>query len=143
MSWNSWKEVINLILVESFGMYDVEIEMAHCSLTFRDCTKLTPRPVIVAFLHWDDANTILSNARRAPKNNPPKDKVGGSMEVFIDQLYSPKVSEARKEALKKWWQIKQKHPGWSVFLKYPARIFVRRPEDDHPEHIKNNKINDL
>ena len=65
------------------------------------------------------------------------------MEVFIDQLYSPKVSEARQEALKKRWQIKQKHPDWSVFLKYPARIFVRRPEDDHPEHIKDDKINDL
>ena len=28
-SWNSFKEVINLILVESFGMYDVEIERTH------------------------------------------------------------------------------------------------------------------
>ena len=142
-SWNSCEEVINLILVESLGMYDVEIERAHCSPTFRDYTKSTPRPVIVAFLRWDDANTILSNARRALKKSPPKDKVGGSMKVFIDQLYSPKVSEARQEALKKRWQIKQKHPDWSVFLKYPARIFVRRPEDDHPEHIKDDKINDL
>ena len=142
-SWNSCKEVINLILVESFGMYDVEIERAHRSPTFRDYTKSTPRPVIVAFLRWDDANTILSNARRALKSNPPKDKVGGSMKVFIDQLYSPKVSEARQEALKKRWQIKQKHPDWSVFLKYPARIFVRRPEDDHPEHIKDDKIKNL
>ena len=32
-SWNSCKEVINLILVESFGMYDVEIERAHRSPT--------------------------------------------------------------------------------------------------------------
>ena len=30
-SWNSCKEVINLILVESFGMYDVKIERAHRS----------------------------------------------------------------------------------------------------------------
>ena len=65
------------------------------------------------------------------------------MKVFIDQSYSPNVSEARQEALKKRWQIKQKHPDWSVFLKYPARIFVRCPEDDHPEHIKDDKINDL
>ena len=143
MSWNSCKEVINLILVGSFSMYDVEIERAHHSLTFHDYTKSTPRPVIVAFLHWNDVNTILSNARRALKNNPPKDKVGSSMKVFIDQLYSPKVSEARQKALKKWWQIKQKHPDWSVFLKYPAQIFVRHPEDDHPEHIKDNKINNL
>ena len=39
------------------------------------------------------------------------------MEVFMDQLYSPKVSEARQEALEKRWQIKQKHLDWSVFLK--------------------------
>ena len=57
--------------------------------SFRDYTKSTPRPIIVAFLRWDDANTILSNARRALKNNPSKYKVGGSMKVFIDQLYSP------------------------------------------------------
>ena len=74
-SWNSCKEVINLILVESFGMYDVEIERAHRSPTFRDYTKSTPRPVIVAFLHWDDANTILFNARRALKNNHLKIKL--------------------------------------------------------------------
>ena len=51
-SWNSCKEVINLILVESFGMYDVEIARAHRSPTFRDYTKSTPRPIIVAFLRW-------------------------------------------------------------------------------------------
>ena len=34
------------------------------------------------------------------KNNLPTDKIGGGMEVFTDQLYSPKVSEARQEALK-------------------------------------------
>ena len=94
MSWNSCKEVINLILLESFGIYDVEIERAHPSSIFHDYTKSTPRPIIVAFLRWDNANTTLSNARRALKNNPPKDKVGGSMKVFIDQLYSPNVSEA-------------------------------------------------
>ena len=124
-------------------MYDVKIERGHHSLTFRDYTKLTRRPIIVAFLHWNNANTILSDARRALNNNPSKDKLGSSMKVFIDQLYSLKVSEARQEALKKWWQIKQKHPDWSVFLKDPARIIVRRPKDDHPEHIKDNKINDL
>ena len=38
-SWNSCEEVINLLLVESFGMYDVAIERAHRSPTFRDYTK--------------------------------------------------------------------------------------------------------
>ena len=64
---------------------------------FHDYTKSTPRPIIVAFLPWDDANTILSNAQRALKNNPPKDKVGGSMEAFIDQLRSPKFLRLDKK----------------------------------------------
>ena len=78
----------------------VEIERSQHSPTFRDYTKSTLRPIIVAFLCWDNANTILSNAPRALMNNLPRDKIGGSMEVFIDQLYSPKISEARHEALK-------------------------------------------
>ena len=93
---NLVRVVFGQTLVESFVMYDVKIEGAHRSPTFRDQTKSTPRPIIVAFLRWDDANTILSNARRALKNNPPGDKIDGSMEVFIDQLYSPKVSEAKQ-----------------------------------------------
>ena len=97
------------------------------------CLGLSCRTRLFSIYYgWNDVNTILSNARRALKNNPPKDKVGGSMEVFIDQLYSPKVSEARQEALKKRWQIKQKHPDWSVFLKYPARIFVKTPRGRSP-----------
>ena len=38
-SWNSCKELINLILVDSFRMADVEIERAHCSPTMRDFSK--------------------------------------------------------------------------------------------------------
>ena len=57
-SWNSCKELINLILVDSFGMADVEIESAHRSPTTRDFSKATLRPIVVSFLRWEDANTI-------------------------------------------------------------------------------------
>ena len=142
-SWNSCKELINLILVDSFGMADVEIERAHHSPTTRDFSKVTPRPIVVSFLCWEDTNTIRSKAPRAMKHNPPRGNDGTMLNVFVDQMYSPKITEARNEALKKQWQIKQKHPNWSVFPKYPARTFVKRPGDDHPEYIKDDKLKDL
>ena len=46
-SWNSCKELINLIRVDSFGMADVETERAYRSPTTRDLSKATPRPIIV------------------------------------------------------------------------------------------------
>ena len=142
-SWNSCKELINLILVDSFGMADVEIERAHRSPTMRDFSKATPRPIVLSFLSWEDANTIRSKAPRAMKHNPPKRKDCTVLDVSVDQMCSPKISEAGNEALKKRWQIKQKHPNWSVFFKYPARIFVKRPGDDHPEYMKDDKLKDL
>ena len=35
-SWNICKELIDLILVDLFGMADVENERAHCSSTMRE-----------------------------------------------------------------------------------------------------------
>ena len=124
-------------------MADVEIERAHHSPTMRDFSKATPRPIVVSFLRWEDANTIRSKAPRAMKHNPPKEKDGTLLDVFVDKMYSPKITETRNEALKKRWQIKQKHPNWSVFLMYPAGIFVKRPGDDHPEYIKDYKLKNL
>ena len=77
------------------------------------------------------------------KYNPPKGRDGTLLDVFVDQMYSPKITEASNEALKKRWQIKQKHPNWSVFLKNSARIFVKRPGDDLPEYTKDDKLKDL
>ena len=113
-------------------MADVEIERAHHSPTTRDFSKATPKPIVVSFLRWADANTIRSKAPKAMKHNPPKGKDGT---VFVDQMYSPKIAEARNKASKKRWQIKQKHPNWSVFLKDSARIFVKRPGDDRISRI--------
>ena len=49
-SCSSCKGLINLILVDSFWMADVEIERAHRSLTTRDFSKATLRPIVVSFL---------------------------------------------------------------------------------------------
>ena len=99
-SWNSCKELINVIPVDSFGMADVEIERAHRSPTTRNFSNATPRPIVVSFLRWEDANTIRSKAPRAIKCHPPKGKDGTVLDVFVDQMCSPKITEARNEALK-------------------------------------------
>ena len=80
-------------------MADVEIERAHRSPTTRDISKATPRPIVVSFLHCEDANTVISKAPRAIKYNPPKRKDGTVLDVFIDQIYSPKITESRNKAL--------------------------------------------
>ena len=48
-SWNSCKELINLILVDSFGMADEEIERAHRSPTMRDFSKATQDLLLCRF----------------------------------------------------------------------------------------------
>ena len=106
-------------------MENVNIERAHHSPAVRDPYKETPRPIIVAFFHWEDANTILFQAPKVLKGNPVKAKDGSTLRVFVDQLYSPKVTQERKKAMTKRWQIKQEHPEWTVFIKYSARIFVK------------------
>ena len=60
-------------------MEDVNIERAHRSPAVRDPNKETPRPIIVAFLHWDDANTVLFQVLKLQKATLFKQK--------MEQLY--------------------------------------------------------
>ena len=139
-SWSSCKILINSILLKYFNMENANIERAHRSPTVRDPNKETPRPVVVAFLHWEDANTILFQAPKVLKSNPVKAKDGSTLRVFVDQPYSPKITQERKKAMIKRWQIKQEHPELTVFIKYPARIFVKENEDDKPRLFKDSNI---
>ena len=82
-------------------MADVKIERAHRSPTKRDLSKATPTPIVVSFLRWEDVNTVRSKAPQAMKHNPPNRKDGTVLDVFVDQMYSPKITEARNEDLKK------------------------------------------
>ena len=109
-SWSSCKILINSILLKYFNMENVNIERAHHSPAVRDPNKETPRPIIVVFLHWEDANTILFQAPEVLKGNPVKAKDGSTLCVFVDQLYSPKIIQERKKAMTKRWQFKQEHP---------------------------------
>ena len=119
-SWSSCKILINSILSKYFNMENVNIERAHRSPAVRDPNKETPRPIIVAFIHWA--------------------KDGSTLRVLVDQLYSPKITQESKKAMTKRWQIKQEHPEWTVFIKYPSRIFVKENEDDKPRLFKDSNI---
>ena len=104
-SWSSCKILINSILSKCFNMENVNIERAHRSPAVRDPNKETPRPIIVAFLHWEDVNTVLFQAPKVLKSNPVKAKDGSTLRVLVDQLYSPRITQERKKSITKRRQI--------------------------------------
>lgn len=67
-------------------------------------------------------------------------KDGSAIGIFVDQLYSPNVTQERKKAMNKRWQIKQEHQEWIVFIKYPARIFMKESQDDESRLFKDINI---
>ena len=73
-SWSSCKILINAILSKYFNLEYVNIEQAHRPPAVRDPNKETTRPIIVAFLHWDDANTVLLKPPKVLESNPVKAK---------------------------------------------------------------------
>ena len=45
-------------------------------------------------------------------------------------MYSPKITLLRQKALQKRKELKKENPSWVITLKYPARIFVKKHEND-------------
>ena len=84
---------------------------------------------MVQFLRWEDANTVLTYASDVLKKNPFKDEKGGTIPIFIEQTYSPEISRQRQQALLVRKHLKNDFPEAVVFLKYPARLYIRYAED--------------
>ena len=79
----------------------MEIQRAHRSPTMFQPGKANPRPIIVAFLRWEIANELLFKSPPTLKNMPYKDPINGQESaVYVEQLYSPKMSKLRQQALK-------------------------------------------
>ena len=111
----------------------MEIQRAHRSPTMLQPAKTNPRPIIVAFLRWEIANDILFKSPSTLKNMPYKDPINGQESVvYVEQLHSPKVSKLRQQASKVRRDLKDKNPRWPVFLRYPAKMFVKRSPEDTP-----------
>ena len=53
----------------------------------------------------------------------------GTIPIFTEQMYSPEVSRQRQQALLVRKHLKNDFPEAVVFLKYPARLYIRYAED--------------
>ena len=151
--WEHCKELILQFLRDHFRIcHNVEIEWAHQSSSYIKPHSIGPRPIIVAFLRWEDANHILSLAPKVLHENPlqletetpdcsqasRQAEVEGAEQsrrkksayIYIDQMYSPKITLLRQKALQKRKELKKENPSWVITLKYLARIFVKKHEND-------------
>ena len=129
-SWQNCKLFISNFISNHLGLRQrMEIERAHRSPSVRDHNRAVRRLIIVQFLRWEDANIVLTYASKALKKNPFKDEKGGTIPIFIEQMYSPEISRQRKQALLVRKHLKNVFPEAVVFLKYHARLYIRYAED--------------
>ena len=47
-------------------------------------------------------------------------------------MYIPRVTALHNQALVARKQLKQDHPDWIVFMKYPAKLYVKTEETAEP-----------
>ena len=65
-----------------------------------------------------------------------------AVQIFIEPLYSPKVAKQRKDMFRVRYKLKQKHPSWDMFLRFPAKL-VRRARDRSVKIISQDVINSV
>ena len=88
-----------------------------------------PRPIYVGIQSCKTANEILRRAKMLKENPFVQD--GNEVKLFIEQMYSPNVSQEHKVALHVRWSLKKANAKWIVYLKYPARTFYETEEGGH------------
>ena len=135
-SWSECKELVAKLLREHLDMPSAveDVERAHRSPTALHPERKTPRPIFVAFLRWTTANEVVSKSPSSLKKKPWRDEVTNSViPIFMEQMFSPNVSKLRQQALKKCRELKDENPSWTVFLRYPAKLFYKQNEEDRPQ----------
>ena len=80
-----------------------------------------PRPILVAFKSWKVAAEVLKKAKMLKDNSYLYE--GNEFNIYIEQMYSPAVTQEQKTALRVRLSLKKANPSWIVFLAHPARIF--------------------
>ena len=69
--WEHCKERVLQFLHKHFSLpHNVEVERAHRNPSYIKPHSTGPRPIIVAFLRWEDANHVVSLAPGALPENP-------------------------------------------------------------------------
>ena len=130
-NWSDVEDLVMSILVEHLDLNEnkIWIERAHRNpthMTVHKWAKPYFRPVYVGFLSWKTASLVLARAKKL-KENPFIFKQE-AVQIFIEPLYSPKVVKQRKDMLRVRYRLKQKHPSWDMFLRFPAKL-VRHAQD--------------
>ena len=131
-SWLQAENFIAKLLVDHLGMDHnrLGIQRAHRSSKRQKSHQQyhnRPRPIFVAFESWKVAAEVLKKAKML-RDNPYRCE-GKEVNIYIEQMYSPAVTQERKAALRVRWSLKKANPSWMVFLRYPARIFYRTEDD--------------
>ena len=145
---DNWSDVENLVMSILVKHLDLDenkiwIERAHRNpthMTVREGAKPYCRPIYVGFLSWKTASLVLARAKKL-KENPFIFKQE-AVQIFIEPLYSPKVAKQRKDMLRVRYKLKQKHPSWNMFLRFPAKL-VRRARDGNVKIISQDVINSV
>ena len=97
--WLSCKRYPEKILIENFGYQQAHtIERAHMTPPRRNPERDTPRPIHAALLNWSDANNIISTAAKILRQKLIQYN-GEDINVCVDQMYSPRVTALRNQAL--------------------------------------------
>ena len=134
--WTHCKTLILNILKENIGFQsDPVAERVDRAPTFQDPHRRTPRPIIVAFLDWIDANKFVLMGPRMLPEKPVTHNVE-TVHIYVDQMFCPKVTVSRNQALLVRCHLKKKHPEWIVYIRFPGKLVVKRFEDDRPTGYK-------
>ena len=124
-NWSDMENLVMSILVKHLDLDEnkIWIERAHRNpthMTAREGAKPYSSPIYVGFLSWKTASLVLARAKKL-KENPFIFKQE-AVQIFIEPLYSPKVAKQRKDMLRVRYKLKQKHPSWDMFLRFPAKL---------------------
>ena len=131
-SWLQAKNFIAKLLVDHLGMdhNQLGIQRAHRSSKRQKSHQEShnrPRPISVAFQSWKVAAEVLKKAKMFRDNLYLYE--GNEVDIYIEQMYSPAVTQEQKAALLVRWSLKKANPSWIVFLRYLARIFYRTEDN--------------
>ena len=81
----------------------------------------------MAFQSWKVAAEVLKKAKML-KDNPYLYE-SNEVNIYIEQMYSPAVTQEPKAALCVRWSPKKVNQSWIAFLRYPERIFYHTEDD--------------
>ena len=53
----------------------------------------------------------------------------GRSQVFVSQMFSKSLMLCRNQALKHWHEMKEEDPSIQGYIRYPATLMIKRPDE--------------